>query len=210
MKKFICLLLVIVMTFSFSACTGGNTTSQVAFTSAQTTYGNLMSAYEKIDAIGSDIYEAWRIGVYETPSISKLDEKLNLSYEELNAAAEVLGAGMIAYHNVGDSVFYLFGDVSKFSICVELVEEAYKLKGTYEEIDNLLASAKSEMKAMSEQYSDYEHYDNLKKMYSIVDSYAEFCKDPTGSFDQLTETINDYRNDIRDLESDLGYIFEDF
>ncbi len=202
------IVLVLVLIFSFASCTSTGTNTQVAFTSAQTTYNNLISAYEKIDAIGSDIYEAWRIGVYETPSISNLDEELNLSYEELSTAAKSLADGSYMYSV--DSVFYLFGDVSKFSICVELVEEAYKLKGTYEEIDNLLDSAKSEMKTMSEQYSDYEHYDNLKKMYSIVDSYAEFCKEPTGSFDQLTATINDYRNDIRDLESDLGYIFEEF
>ncbi len=210
MKKFICLMLVIALTFSFSACTGGNTTSQVAYTSAQTTYNNLISAYEKIDTIGSDIYEAWRVGLYETPSISKLDEELELSYEELNAAAESLGADTYAYPNVGNSVFYLFGDAKKFDICIALVKEAYKLNGVYEEIDGLLVSAKSEMKMMTEQYSDYEHYDNLKNLYSIVDSYAEFCKEPTGSFAQLKETINDYRNDIRDLESDLGYIFEEF
>lgn len=203
------IVLVLVLIFSFASCTSTGTNTQVAFTSAQTTYNNLISAYEKIDAIGSDIYEAWRIGVYETPSISKLDEKLNLSLEELNAAAESLGTGTYAYPNVGDSVFYLFGDTSKFNICIALVKEAYKLNGTYDEIETLLNSAKSEMKTMSEQYSDYEHYDNLKEMYSIVDSYAEFCKEPTGSFEQLKETINDYRNDIRDLESDLGYIFEE-
>lgn len=206
MKKFICLLLVLVITFSFSACTGGNTTSQVAFTSAQTTYDNLISAYEKIDIIGSDIYEAWRIGLYETPSISKLGEELNLSYEELVAAALSLGA----YSDLPNSVFYIFGDEDKFNIAITVVKEAYELKGTYDEIETLLNSAKSEMKMMTEQYSDYEHYDNLKNLYSIVDSYAEFCKEPTGSFAQLKETINDYRNDIRDLESDLGYIFEEF
>ena len=169
------IVLVLVLVFGLASCTSTVTNTQVAFTSAQTTYNNLISAYEKIDAIGSDIYEAWRMGVYETPSISNLDEELNLSYEELSTAAKSLADGSYLYSV--DSVFYLFGDVSKFSICVELVEEAYKLKGTYEEIDNLLASAKSEMKTMSEQYSDYEHYDNLKKMYSIVDSYAEFCKE---------------------------------
>ena len=201
MKKFICLLLVIVITFSFSACSGGK---QAAFTSAQTTYNNLISAYEKIDVIGSEIYEAWRIAIYDTPSLEKLDGKLELTNEELVAAALSLGA----YSDYPNSVFYIFGDANKFSIAITVVKEAYELKGTYDEIETLLNSAKNEMKTMSDKYSDYEHYNNLKNMYSIVDSYADFCEEPSGSFEQLKTTMNDYRNDFRDLESDLAFFFE--
>lgn len=65
------------------------------------------------------------------------------------------------------------------------------------------------MKKMSEKYSDYEHYPSLKKYYTETKSYFDFCKAPTGSFEQVKTTINDYRNDIREYVSDLDYIFED-
>lgn len=202
-KKIISVCVVLCILVGFASCSTSNNT-QVAFASAQKTYNILVEAYEKIDVIGVDIYEAWRIGIYETPSLAKLESELSLSSEELNVAADSLAG----YSDIGNSVFYWFDNVNKFSICVSLVNEAYVLNGTYEEIESLLNSAKVEMKTMSEQYSDYEHYENLKKMYSIVDSYLQYCKEPTGSFEQVKTTLNDYRNDIRDLESDLGYIFE--
>ena len=206
-KKIICLAISLVFIFALASCSGNNSQSskQAAFISAQNTYNSLINAYEKIDIIASDVYESWRIGIYETASLSALSETLNLSSTDLNSAADSL-----VYPGVGNSVFYSFGDTSKFNICIALVKEAYALNGTYDAIEALLNTAKIEMKTMSEQYSDYEHYSNLKHMYSVVDSYYDFCKDPTGSFEQAKTTINDYRNDIRDLESDLAYIFEEF
>ena len=72
-----------------------------------------------------------------------------------------------------------------------------------------MEEAKAEMKEMSEKYSDYEHYPNLKGYYTTTNAFFAFCQNPTGSFEQVKTTINDYRNDARSYKSDLDYMFED-
>ena len=68
--------------------------------------------------------------------------------------------------------------------------------------------AKVLMKELSEKYSDYEHYPNLKGYYTTTKSFFDFCQNPTGNFEQYKNTLNDYRNEARDYISDLDYIFE--
>ena len=96
-----------------------------------------------------------------------------------------------------------------FSVCVLLVSKAYELNGDVEIITNHLSEAKAEMKEMSEKYSDYEHYPNLKGYFTKTNAFFEFCQNPTGSFEQVKDTINSYRNDAREFRNDLAYIFED-
>lgn len=57
--------------------------------------------------------------------------------------------------------------------------------------------------------SNYEHYSNLKGYYTTTNAFFEFCQNPTGSFAQVKDTINNYKNDARDYRNDLAYIFED-
>ena len=87
------------------------------------------------------------------------------------------------------------------------VRSAYIVKGTTEETKVLLEEAKVLMREMSEAYSDYEHYPNLKEFYAKTNSIFEFCMSPTGTFEQVKITIRDYRNAIRDYKSDLDFIF---
>ena len=66
------------------------------------------------------------------------------------------------------------------------------------------------MKTLSEKYSDYTYYPKLKEFYTTVDSFFHFCEDPFGnSFKQMTDAIEKYKNQARDYQSDLDYIFED-
>ena len=107
-----------------------------------------------------------------------------------------------------DLLFYYFED-DLFSFCVMCVTGAYIVNGKVKEVEDALNSAKAQMKKLSQDYSDYEHYPNLKGYYTTTSSFFEFCNNPTGSFEQVKDTINDYKNDARDYISDLDYIFED-
>ena len=90
-----------------------------------------------------------------------------------------------------------------------VVSNAYKVNGKVDEAKNALDEAKAQMKELSEKYSDYEHYPNLKGYYTTTSSFFDFCQNPTGSFEQVKDTINDYKNEARDYISDLDYIFEE-
>ena len=96
-----------------------------------------------------------------------------------------------------------------FSFCVRVVNGAYKANGKEQYVQELLDSAKAQMKEMSEKFSDYEHYPALKGYYTTSSSFFDFCENPSGSFEQIKTTIEDYRSTARDYKSDLDYIFED-
>lgn len=106
-----------------------------------------------------------------------------------------------------ESVFYLLDDV--FSACVLVTSNAYVENGKTKQVEDLLTSAKAQMKEMSQKYSDYEHYSNLKEYFTSVSAFFDFCKSPKGSYEQAIETMNDYRNTARELKNDLAFIFEE-
>ena len=66
-------------------------------------------------------------------------------------------------------MFYLLDDV--FSACVLVTSNAYVENGKTKQVEDLLTSAKAQMKEMSQKYSDYEHYSNLKEYFTSVSAF---------------------------------------
>ena len=64
-------------------------------------------------------------------------------------------------------------------------------------------------KTFADGFAEYEYYPKLKELLTQVSALLDFCNDPVGSFEQVKVTINDYKNDIRDLTNDLNYVFAD-
>ena len=223
MKKTISLLMALVLCLSLCAC--GNSDKK-AFEASKAAYDNIDIAYEITEQFGSDLYEAWRLGIYDDEEIlddgaEHLASELSLNADEIRAGVAYTVAAMIGkdwgemseedknkYINNADSTFSVMED-DLFSFCVMAVTGAYTVNGKVEEAQSALDAAKAQMKELSAEYSDYEHYPNLKGYYTTTSSFFEFCNNPTGSFEQVKETINDYKNEARDYISDLDYIFED-
>lgn len=213
----------LIMCFSAVACNGesGNKVpadKETAFDVAKEAYNKIDVAYEITEEFGSDIYEAWRLGIYEDDEIlddgvGYLASKLSLSEGDIIAGVSRvlsdLGEETTSLtKSTANTYFKLFKN-QLFSFCVMVVSSAYKANGKVARAQDALNSSKDLMKKMSEKYSDYEHYPNLKEYYTTTKSFFAFCQDPTGSFEQVKTTINDYRNEARNYVSDLDYIFED-
>ena len=114
---------------------------------------------------------------------------------------------MLDFAREGDTIYiHDFSRLARSTKDLLNIVEQLNLK---EEAQNVLNNAKTQMKELSERYSDYEHYPNLKGYYTTTSSFFDFCQNPTGSFEQVKDTINDYKNEARDYISDLDYIFED-
>jgi len=224
MKKIISLLLVVVMCLSLVACGGG---AKKAFEASKVAYDNIDIAYEITEQFASDIYEAWRLGIYDDDEIhddgaSHLATELSLSADEIRAGAAYTAAYTI-YQDEWDTMpeeekkklidnadlFFGYIEDDLFSFCVMAVSNAYVVNGKVGEAQTALDTAKAQMKELSSEYSDYEHYPNLKGYFTTTSSFFDFCQNPTGSFEQVKETINDYKNEARDYISDLDYVFED-
>ncbi|MBQ2899176.1 MAG: hypothetical protein IJE28_05490 [Oscillospiraceae bacterium] len=250
MKKFLAFFLAMIMLLSFAGC--GKTmcsvegceneavedttyeeslcdkhlTGKKAFDASKIAYDSIDVAYEITEQYGSDVYEAWRMGIYDKDEIldddvAYLASELSLSEEDIKlgvayTVSELMGQdwetlteeSKKAYCAEADLYFYLMED-DLFTFCVMVVSNAYKVNGKVDEAKTALDEAKAQMKELSDKYSDYEHYPNLKGYYTTTSSFFDFCQNPTGSFEQVKDTINDYKNEARDYISDLDYIFEE-
>lgn len=220
MKKAIPFILALVLCLSLCACGGSD---KKAFEASKAAYDNINIAYEITEQFGSDIYEAWRLGIYDDDEI--LDDGAIHLATELSLSANEIRAGAVytIYKDEWDTMsdeekdelidkadllFTLFED-DLFSFCVMAVSNAYVVNGKVEEAQTALDAAKAQMKELSSNYSDYEHYPNLKGYFTTTSSFFDFCQNPTGSFEQVTETVNDYENEARDYINDLDFVFED-
>ena len=222
MKRIVLLLLIAVICFSLVACDS----DKKAFEASKTAYDNIDIAYGITEQFGSDVYEAWRMGIYEADEIidggaAYLAKELSLSADEIRAGVaryvvaqlgedwdELSEQNKNTFISSADELFAVMED-DLFSFCVNSVSYAYIANGKVDEARAALDTAKTQMKELSQEYSDYEHYPNLKGYYTTTSSFFDFCNNPSGSFEQVKDTINDYRNDAREYISDLDYIFED-
>ena len=230
MKRLLAILLVLTLCLGFSAC--GNDSND-AFNESKIAYEKINEAYEMVNEFSQDVYTAWNMGINDRDDIdgkstssyytsyndaeelAYFARKLNISADDLKAAAAHL-AGVDEYDPGSSSkmgtwyaLHSIFYSSSFFSACVDLVSTAYELNGTADRITSLLEEAKGYMKQLSDKYSDYEHYPSLKKYFTNTTAFFGFCLSPEGSFNQVVDTFNDYRNNARDYFYDLNYVFED-
>lgn len=221
MKKIIVFILIVAMCISTTACGG----DKKAFEVSKKAYENIDIAYEITEEFGANLYEAWRLGIYDDDEILKsgaayLATELTLSEDEIKEGigyviAELVGEDWSTMSDEDKSmitdntnlVFSMMED-ELVTFCLKTVTCAYIANGKAQEAQNALDEAKKQMKELSEDYSDYEHYPNLKGYFTTTSSFFEFCQNPTGTFEQLKDTINNYNNEVRDYISDLDYIFE--
>lgn len=212
--------------------------SETAFEVSKTAYENINEAYEEINKFSQDIYTAWNMGTtssdkadidgtytssgYYTSytyyddedALTAFADELHISKENLESAVAAL-LGKSSYDpgsedDPGD--WYMLSHYnysSFFSACVDVVTKAYEKNGTSGEIKELLEEARGQMKQLSDNYSDYEYYPNLKEYFTNTTAFFGFCIDPEGSFNQVVDTFNDYRNNARNYYYDLNYVFED-
>ena len=224
MKRIVSLILAMTMALPLSACGGGK--DKKAFEASKAAYDNVNSAYKITEKYGSDIYAAWRLGIYEKKDLRKngcstMAEELSLTEDEIAAGAAYTAAKLVGkdwdslseekkenYIGRADKYFSNFED-EMFTWCVELTSNAYIVNGKVEEVQKYLDEAKTQMKELSNDYSDYEHYPALKGYYTTTSSFFDFCQNPTGSFEQLKTTVEDYKSTARDYNADLAYIFEE-
>ena len=226
-KRIFAFLSIVPLILSLTACSFGGIKTKKAFETSKEAYNNIEAAYEIIDAMDHDIYEAWRAGIYdddeiESGGVSSLAKKLSLSESDLKKGLTKAIMGNDYDTQSAEDIQYIEDNldillkvcddkmgISLFTLCVNGVVEAYKLNGKADEAQKNLETAKGLMKTLSNDYSDYEHYPALKDFYTTTSSYYDFCVNPTGTFEQLKSTLEDYRNKERDYKSNLDYIFED-
>ena len=171
-------------------------------------YDNAKEAYDKLKEVaelcytGMDaIYGAWYFGIYNADDASSS----NFYYD---MAEDVPGFSSTELEDAAD-LFGITTSLAKedFSYTVLIAEVAIEARGDYDTISANMSEAEDVLQKLTQEYDDYTYYPKLKEYYAAISSYVEFFLSPSGSFEQLADTINSYENDIRTLESDVGFLF---
>lgn len=191
--------------------------NRITLIDARETYNNLQSekiysgaknVYETLNNIAllceygmDDIYGAWHFGIYEADdcydSTFYIDFAQNTPYltsDELSKAADDLG-------------FDTNTVKTDWQNCVYVVEKAIGNRGDYALAEDAMQTIEDYLYELKETDEDYTYYPKLKDYYSAVDSYFKFFRSPSGSFNQLGDTVTSYETNIRTYQSDLGFLF---
>ena len=184
--------------------------------------------------IGNDVVAAWRAGIYDKSDFAKkgssdkvelLASKLNLSYYDTTvgtAAAYQLRWKGVVWETLSDEekeesrtsdgnymlTLEAYGN-ELFQVCVMSVIEGYTHNGYAGTAQSSLDLAKGYIKTLSQEYPDYIHYNALKEYYTAASSYFDFCMNPTGNFEQASNSNNDYQKQVNEYKSELEIVFED-
>lgn len=171
-------------------------------------YQNAKEAYDKLKEVaelcveGMDaIYGAWYFGIYNAD-----DAYSSTFYYQMSL--DVPGFTSTELEEAGNTLGIKASTAkSDWRYSLWIVEAAITARGDYDTITANMADAEKVLQTLTEEYDDYTYYPKLKDYYAAVKSYVEFFSSPSGSFNQLADTINSYENGIRTLESDVSFLF---
>ena len=165
----------------------------------------------------SDIYDAWYFSIYEaddrnyllSPEAAVADFASSVGMST-NAITEAIDQYLLNVLGVDD-----FSGISRLTVlrmnsgAIQTVLIAYANTGIYETLDNYLSESKALLKEMDSKYDDKTYFSILKEYYTDTLSYYDFVSAPSGSFSQLSTTLNGYTSKIENHMNDLSFIYED-
>lgn len=190
-------------------------------------YTALKEAADLLDKQGTDLYEAWRVAIYDSEefegsnlngAMKHLKSELFLSYEELLDGAACVLTETILGGNWADKpetdkqksrdsaatgTLFWFCSGKIPAACVLTVGAAYRLNGSVETIENALHMYQEKKPLLYVPGTDDAIWEHMEQLYVSIAAYLDYCQNPTGSFDQSSETINGYRTEIRNAISRL-------
>lgn len=204
--------------------------SSYIFELSKMAYQNINSAYDITHKFGSDLYQAWFLVSYQGKKLQNSNTVKYLASEVQYLNEEELQKGLAFVlaknkykedwyelsekqqnHYIELAIQYEGDDFFNQTNCLFIttwsVIRAYELNGKTAEAQGYLDSAQIYMRELSEKYSDYKHYPNLKGFFTMTGSYLDVCCDSELSFTQYKDIKNQYEKEARDYINDLDFIF---
>jgi len=170
---------------------------------AKAAYALLTSSADMVETIGAGISGAWGYAIDNSSdysgTYSGLARVCGLSTEEVTTAFNQYTKDVLGGKSFSSGVLLSdFQDVLKVLI-------NYGYAPYYEQLDNDLATAKSLIKSVDQSES---YYSDLVDYYTAVSNYLEFCKSPTGNYQSVGTTRNEYETTISTAKSKLSFYLE--
>ncbi|MBQ7146559.1 MAG: hypothetical protein IJR95_07315 [Lachnospiraceae bacterium] len=191
---------------------------------AKEAYYYLVTASEQAETFGGDTYTAWNDGIHDADEsgydLTKLAKNLDLSVEDLKLGF-AYGSNKDKWESMTEAeknkeaeeantmfkLLLLMSD-SQFSTCVSVVTAAYEVTGRTAEIKKNLDSARDLIRILNEKHPDYELNGKLRDFYTKIQVYYDYCMNPQGSFKELQNIIQTFRQDVRNAKNELSFDLE--
>ena len=178
--------------------------------------------YDKLNAINaissqqaSSVYEAWYFAIYEADDddyIFNVDLAISHFASSVGLKKDKIAEAIDQYlRSLGQGT----SDISRLAVlrtnsgAVNTVLIAYENSGINEIVDTNFAEVKALLKEMDPTYENQTYYSTLKEYYSDSLAYYNFVISPTGSFSQLSTTLNGHTSKLTEHMNDLSFIYED-
>ena len=179
-----------------------------AKTVAKEIYDELNDVYATSDIIMGTVSSAWHYGIFGEDdsydvwggfaSETGMDkEKLKSAYKSLYASSD---------NEIYNEVL-MFGPTD-FQSCVNTVIQVYRDEGILDTCDTELTDAETKLKEIYNANPDEQYISDLRDYYSKVKGYYDFATSPSGSYDELSATVEGHRKDIDDLKNSLSFDLE--
>lgn len=203
MKKFLTLFLSICLTFPlFTGCAMKKEKKAIAL--AESIYNELISANEYCETIEKAVYGAWYFAVYEADNYNY--ERILVYYTERTGVPGDVFIEAAESHGV--DVLTLLFSLSDINITVPCTITALKINNTIPNLNKNLKTAKEDLEKMEEKFSKFEHFSDLKSLYTKIKTYSQKLINPDNglTLNQLEDIIDTYKKDIKELISDLDFL----
>lgn len=210
LRAFILMVVAVGMSASLIGC--GNSTDQPvaeeepvknSLDDAKEAYKLLSDSSDVVESIGAGISGAWGYAIENssdhTGTYYGLASVCGLSTEEVTAAFDQYTKDDLRGMSISAGVLLSdFQDVLKVLI-------NYGYESYFEQLDKDLASAKTLIQSVDQSES---YYSDLVDYYTAVSNYLEFCKSPTGNYQSVGTTRNEYETTISTAKSKLSFYLE--
>lgn len=215
---------------SASAAILNDARASYTFNLSKAAYQNINSAYDIVHQFGTDLYSSWYLVSYQSNDLMNTNTVKAIASEVQYLDEEDIQKGLafvLANNKYKEDWYELsedkkndyiemagnyngddfFNQTNCLFITTWSVIRAYEVNGKTEEAGEYLNIAQTYMRELSEKYSDYEHYPNLKGFFTMAGSYLDVCCDSELSFTQFKDVKNQYEKEARDYINDLDFIF---
>lgn len=146
------------------------------------------------------ISAAWHFGIWDAPEcgtdtvVERLAAQIgfDVSFVEKNG------------RHTADELVNGDGDFGGWEFCLITAENCLSAIGAYASVDETLNAARDLIRKIPD---DYANYQNLKDYYTKVAAYAVYFENISGSYNDLTEAITKYEDDIQKAKEPLLFDF---
>ena len=152
-----------------------------------------------------DIYAGWRYGIYSANERMTFSGNIvEMSNDTPNLTSDAMLVAAVKRFTQDELSDYAYK--RDWSDYVKVVLATYEEFGGYKMVDDDLLLAQKLLKTLTTIDEEKKYTDTLTDYYKEVKDCADFVESPSGSFQNLSTTINNYNKNIKSLKVDLDLL----